>query len=409
MTDQLDTEIEGEPANIREVSRWVGGDLAGGLDTMATEVGNHRRNVAGDWQGEAADGFAGRAQTLVRKADEGVTISHAVATVLDTLADELRDAKQDMAEVRSTARNGDLTVTGFVIVKPGPQPPSAGDLPADATPQESDSWHRRNDAVIAYNAQIDVWNSCVTLSDAAFQRWLDALEAAGRAWETHDSQYVGLTAQLLSAGTQLELVRRTNPIMVGQVDDMLLRAQQLRDHAAAMVRPDGRFVGDRAHYFDLLEQADRLDEAHPSARARLPNWEIPRGVTRAFWALDVLAAGYGIHSDWEEEGATQAIVSNAVPAVAAIAAGAASGAALGGVIGTFIPVPGVGTAAGVVVGAVVGTMVGAFTSGAVDSLFESGADTLGDWGNAVVDGFDEIGDTFGSIGEGVGDVFDSIF
>ena len=409
MTDQLDTEIEGEPANIREVSRWVGTDLAGGLDTMATEVGNHRRNVAGDWQGEAADGFAGRAQTLVRKTDEGVTISRAVATVLDTLADELRDAKQDMAEVRSTARNGDLTVTGFVIVKPGPQPPSAGDLRADATPQESDSWHRRNDAVIAYNAQVDVWNSCVTLSDAAFQRWLDALEAAG-----------------ICLGDPRLAVRRTDrPAALGrgpararpaddpdhgrEVDDMLLRAQQLRDHAAAMVRPDGRFVGDRAHYFDLLEQADRLDEAHPSARARLPNWEIPRGVTRAFWALDVLAVGYGIHSDWEEEGATQAIVSNAVPAVAAIAAGAASGAALGGVIGTFIPVPGVGTAAGVVVGAVVGTIVGAFTSGAVDSLFDSGADTLGDWGNAVVDGFEEIGDTFGSIGEGVGDVFDSIF
>ena len=46
---------------------------------------------------------------------------------------------------------------------------------------------------------------------------------------------------------------------------------------------------------------------------------------------------------------------------------------------------------------------------AIDSLFDSGADTLGDWGNAVVDGVDEIGETFGSIGEGVGDVFDSIF
>ena len=409
MTDQLDTEIEGEPANIREVSRWVGTDLGGGLDTMATEVGNLRRNVAGDWQGEAAEGFAGRAQTLVRKVDEGVTISHSVATVLDTLDNELRKAQQDMAQVRSTARDGDLTVTGSVIAKPVPQPPSAGDLSVDATPQESDTWHRRNDAVIAYNAQIEVWNSCVTLSDEAFQRWLDALEAASSAWETHDSQYVGLTAQLLSAGTQLELVRRTTPIMVGQVDDMLLRAQQLRAHAGAMVGPDGRFAGDRAHYFDLLDQADRLDDAHPSARARLPNWEIPRGVTRAFWALDVVAMGDGIHSDWEEEGATQAIVSNAVPTVAAIAAGAASGAALGGVIGTFIPVPGAGTAAGVVVGAVVGTVVGAFTSGAIDSLFDSGADTLGDWGNAVVDGVDEIGETFGSIGEGVGDVFDSIF
>lgn len=409
MSAQLDTEIEGEPANIREVSRWMRSDLGGGLDEMATDVGNQRRNVSGDWQGEAADAFAERAQTLVRATDQGVTISQAVATDLETLANALRDAQQDMADVRTTARDGDLTVNGFVILEPGAAPPSAGDLPTDATPQESEDWHRRNDAVIAHNAKVEVWNSCVTLTDEAFQRWLDALEAAGNAWETHDSAYVGLTAQLMSAGAQLELVRRTNPIMVGEVDDMLLRAQQLRDHAASMLGPDGRLVGDRAHYYELLEEADRLDDAHPSARGRLPNWEIPRGVTRAFWALDVLAAGYGIHSDWEEEGPTQAIVSNAVPAIASIAAGAASGAALGGVIGTFIPVPGVGTAAGVVVGAVVGTVVGAFTSGAIDSLFDSGADTLGDWGNAVVDGVEEVGDTFAAVGEGVGDVFDSIF
>ncbi len=409
MSDQLDTEVKGEPGNIREVARWVRSDLGGGLDAMATDVGDQRRNVAGDWQGEAAEAFAERAQTLVRKTDEGVTISHAVATDLDILANALRDAKQDMADVRTTARDGDLTVSGFVIHQPGPAPAPAGDVPVDATPQESEDWQRRNNAVIAHNARVEVWNTCVPLADEAFQRWLDALEAAGGAWESHDSAYVGLTAQLLSAGAQLELVRRANPIMIGEVDDMLVRAQQLRAHAAAMVGPDGRFVGDRAHYFDLLDEADRLDDAHPSARGRLPNWEIPRGVTRAFWALDILAAGYGIHSDWEEEGPTQAIVSNAVPALASIAAGAASGAALGGAIGTFIPVPGVGTAAGVVVGAVVGTAVGAFTSGAIDSLFDSGADSLGDWGDAVVDGVEEIGDTVGAIGEGVGDVFDSIF
>ena len=48
MSAQLDTEIEGEPANIREVSRWMRSDLGGGLDAMATDVGNQRRNVSGD-------------------------------------------------------------------------------------------------------------------------------------------------------------------------------------------------------------------------------------------------------------------------------------------------------------------------------------------------------------------------
>ena len=193
----------------------------------------------------------------------------------------------------------------------------------DATPQESEDWHRRNDAVIAHNAKVEVWNSCVTLTDEAFQRWLDALEAAGNAWETHDSAYVGLTAQLMSAGVQLELVRRTNPIMVGEVDDMLLRAQQLRDHAASMLGPDGRLVGDRAHYYELLEEADRLDDAHPSARAGgCPTGRSREASPAPSGAWDVLAAGYGIHSDWEEEGPTQGIVSNAVPAIASISAGA---------------------------------------------------------------------------------------
>lgn len=83
--------------------------------------------------------------------------------------------------------------------------------------------------------------------------------------------------------------------------------------------------------------------------------------------------------------------------------------AAGAVVGSFIPAPGVGTAAGVVVGAGVGLVVGSFTSGAIDSLFESGADSLGDVGDAVSDGLDEIGDTVGGLVEGAGEVFDSIF
>ena len=54
-------------------------------------------------------------------------------------------------------------------------------------------------------------------------------------------------------------------------------------------------------------------------------------------------------------------------------------------------------------------VVGVFTYGVVDSLFDSGADMLGDWGRAVADGGDEVVDTIGTVTAGVGDVFDSIF
>ncbi len=405
----LDTEIEGEVANVRAVARWLRQDLRTGFDDLATTVAQQRTDAAGDWQGEAGTAFSGRARELAQSGDDGASITGHVATLVDDLAEDMRTAKDAMADVRAAAREGDLVVDGFTVRNPGDGPPSAGQSPApDATPSEWDAWEARDAAVRRHNLKVEVWNQCVEDATAAWDAWQRALEAGASAWQRHDSAYVGLSGQLISAGIQLELIRRATPHLTGEVDRMLTRAAELRAHADALRTPDGR-VTDPGRVYDLLDEADRLDDAPPSARRALSNWELPKGLTRGLWVIDIATAGYSIVSDWEEEGPAQAITSNAVPAAASILAGTASGAYLGGVVGSFIPIPGVGTAAGVVVGAAVGTVVGAFTSGAIDSLFDSGADTLGDWGGAVVDGVEEVGETFSAIGEGVGDVFDSIF
>lgn len=407
MTD-LDTEIKGEPGNIRSVAQWFRRDLKGGFGDLGAAVAVQRTSATGDWEGDAATAFGGRALTLVEASDDGASTSGRVATLVGDLAEDLRSAQESMADVRARARGGDLVVTGFLVRNPGAAPPSAGTLPADATLAEATAWERADQAVRDHNAKVEVWNTCVELANKAHQRWLDALEAAAGAWQKQDSEYVGLSAQLLSAGIQLELIRRTTPILAADVDALLDRANELRSHADALKSPDGTVV-DHQRYYDLLDEADRLDDAHPGGRSALSNWELPKGLTRGLWVLDVAAAGYGINSDWDEEGPAQAIVSNAAPAAASIGAGILAGAATGAVVGSFVPVPGVGTAAGVVVGAGVGLVVGAFTSGAVDSLFDSGADTLGDWGGAVADGFEEVGDTVGGVIDGAGEVFDSIF
>ena len=407
MTD-LDTEIKGEPGNLRSVSQWFRQDLKGGFDDLGAEVAVQRTAATGDWDGEAATAFGGRAQTLVESSDEGASISRQVATLVGDLADDLKTAQDSMADVRSKAQGGGLTVSGLWVRNPGAGPPSAGTLLPDATPAESTAWGQADQAVRDHSAKVEVWNTCVESAHQAHQKWLDTLEAAAGAWQKHDSQYAGISAQLLSAGIQLELIRRTTPILAGGVQDLLDRADELRNHADALKAPDGT-VMDHQRYYDLLDEADRLDAAHPGARSGLSNWELPKGLTRGLWALDVAAAGFGIHSDWDEEGPTQAIVSNAAPAAASIGAGILAGAATGAVVGSFIPIPGVGTAAGVVVGAGIGLVAGAFTSGAVDSLFDSGADSLGDWGGAVADGFEEVGATVGGVIDGAGEVFDSIF
>lgn len=400
----LDTEIEGSAAAIRSVSTWLRADLGAGFSDLGDTVSAHRSAARGDWDGEAATAFVSRAAALATAADEGAGTSTALAADVDALATALNNAHEAMAGVRSLAASGGLVVDGFLVRNPGPGPSRSGPGP-DATPAQADAW---DEVVRRHKERVRTWNRCVDDANGAWDRWQAALDAAGSAWARHDTRYVNISAQLLSAGVQLELIRRSTPILAAEVDSMLTRAAELRAHADALRTPDGR-VTDPGRFYDLLDEADRLDDAHPAARGNLPSWELPRGLTRALWTLDVAAAGYGIYSDWDEEGPTQAIVSNAVPATASIASGVLAGAAAGGAIGTLIPVPGLGTAAGVVVGAGVGLVVGSFTSGAIDSLFESGADSLTDLGDAVSDGLSEVGDTLGSVGEGAGEVFDAIF
>ncbi len=406
----LDTEITGTPAAIRSIEAWLRQDLKTGFDDFGEEVNRQRRSAGGDWQGETATAFAGRTQTLVGSADDGVTVTGKVATLVGDLADDLMAAQGDMQSVRGTARTGGLDVVGFVVQNPGGGPAGAGQSPGpDATPHEAAAWEERNQAVVDHNAKVEVWGTCVELANEAWLRWQAALEAGARSWTEHDVIYFGLSGQFLSVGAQLDLVRRATPILAGEVDDLLTSAAELRNHAALIGAGDRVAPVDRAHYYDLLKEADRLEDSHPARARGLSNWELPKGLTRGLWAIDVATAGYGIYSDWDDEGPAQAITSNAVPAVTSIAAAALAGAATGAVVGSFIPVPGVGTAFGIVVGAGFGAAVGVFTSGAVDSLFDSGADTLGDWGDAVVDGRDDVKDLFSPIGDGIDNAFDAIF
>ncbi|WP_163509596.1 hypothetical protein [Fodinicola acaciae] len=78
----------------------------------------------------------------------------------------------------------------------------------------------------------------------------------------------------------------------------------------------------------------------------------------------------------------QAVVANTAGLLASVGAGAAVGTVIGGPVGT-------------IVGAGVGLVAGAFTSGAVNSLFEHGATHIG---TALEDGATSVGDTFGGFG-----------
>jgi hypothetical protein len=197
------------------------------------------------------------------------------------------------------------------------------------------------------------------------------------------------------------------PVLIKQSEWMSTRAIELRNHANALKNADDIIPeGSRGHFYRLLDEATDLETRAPQVYDDAKNFKLPKGVGRSLGVLGLAATGFAIHEDMEEgESATQATVSN----VAGMGASIAAGAYIGGAIGTAIPVPVVGTVTGVVVGAVVGTAVGAFTSGAIDSLWDSGLDSLGDAGQAVEDGWNEIKDTGEAVGDLASDAWNAVF
>jgi hypothetical protein len=402
----LETAIDGSPASIRSVSTWLRKDFGAASDDLATSVFRQRSRAASDWQGEAGTAFQTRAGALADAGDVLRGTTGSIAGRLDTLAQALQQAQADMETVRSDARAGGLTVSGTVVHDPGPAPPEAGTLAADATPAESQRWHDADRKVREHNAKVEAWNHANERAQAVFKAWAQALTDSASAWQEYDDKLVGVSADFLTSAAEIALIAKTVPILVRQSEEYLTQAAQLRAHANALVSPDGTVV-DQQRFYQLLDEADDLEHMRaPAAYGDAVRFELPKGVGRALGILGVAATGYGIYDDIQSgESPAQATVSN----VAAFGTSIAAGAYIGGVVGTAIPVPVLGTVTGVVVGAAVGTVVGAFTSGVIDGAWENGLDSLGDAGDAVMDGVDEVADTGKAIGGLAEDAWNAIF
>lgn len=404
----LDTTVDGSPGSIRAVATWLRADFGAAADELASTVHTQRSRAASDWQGLAGQAFQARANTLAEAADEAQAAAGRAAATVDDVAAALTKAHNEMDTVLANARAGGLDVVGSVVRHPGVAPPEAGPGLVDATPAETRSWQARNDAVIDYNAKVAAWNTANAQASRVFAEWDLALTDGATAWQRWDKELTGVTADLLTAGVQIELIRRVVPVLVAQSEYFKTRAGELRTSAEALKGPGGTVHDvNRQRFYDLLDEADDLERVRaPAAYDDAVKFKLPKGVSRALGVLGVVATGFAIHEDMEEgESAAQATVSN----VAGMGASIAAGALVGGAIGTAIPVPILGTVTGVVVGAVVGTVVGAFTSGAIDSVWENGMDDLGDAGGAVMDGIGEVADTGAAIGDLAGDAWDAIF
>lgn len=403
----LDTRIDGTPASIRAVGRWLKDSFGDQAETMATSVFRARSDASGAWEGDASTAFGDRAKVLANAADSARDSAVLAEQDVETLAVALRRALDDMQAVRTAASTASLTVVGTVVHDPGGRLVLTGDKPGpDSTPQERTTFEKLTTRVSTQNAKVDAFETAVTDADAVFTTWADAIENASAAWVKWDKELSSLTADFITAAASTALVLKVSPILMKQSQFYVSSAARLRAHTAAMTSPGGRVL-DAKQFYRLLDDADDQLARAAQLADDAKNFKIPKGIGRGLGILGLVATGYSIHEDMEEgESAPQAVTSNVGGLLAGMGAGALAGAPIGAAIGTAIPIPGVGTAAGLVVGTVVGTVVGAFSSGVIDSMFENGVDNVG---AALGAGVEEVANLGEAVGDLASDAWNSIF
>jgi hypothetical protein len=415
----VNARIEGAPATIRGVSAWLRDTLARAAND-AESTGVHQRDHAAEvWTGDASSAAQGRIGTLASRTGTLGSTATGTARALDTLATALDDEQAEMARALTVAAAGGLQVSGTVITSPTPAQAVAA-LPADATPAEAETYRRDMAAHDLAVQRAGTWDVVVGIVDGALARWRQALADASATWDANAGNLVGLTNDLLSTGVEASAVVAVSRFAAQGAQIHAAEAAKLAQHLDDLA-PGGRVTTSPGHWYDLYDRMRAQTALADDATRAGANARVPVALGRGLLVLGVAATGYGIYDDMQNgESGAQAAVSNGVGFGASLLAGAGAGAATGAIVGTFIPVPVVGTVAGAVVGTVVGTAAGLITSGAIDSMWENGVDSIGDVGTAIADGWDEltgtvgdagdvIGDAAGAVGDTVKDAWDAIF
>lgn len=396
----IDTHLDGRPGDLRAVASWLRGEFRSSLDTLATDSYRARSTMSDAWQGEGGTAFHGRVTTLASATDEVASSAGSSASTVDGLAASLDHALDGMTAARAKARGAGLEVDGFLIMEPDPVPSATP--PVDPTPAEAADHEAAVAAVKRYNELVAAYDAVAADVQGYLDDWRSATESAVDSWNSQDANLVGVAGNFITTGVTTPLLMKVSSVLAGEAAEQLKLASQLADHADALT-PNGVLLGDRAHYYGLLDDAKLAEARAAQAAAAAEDPKLPKGITRAGGILGVLTTGYGIHSDLEDgESTEQAVASNVGGMVAGIAAGAGTGAAVGAAVGSVVP--GAGTAVGAVAGTVIGTGVGIVTSGAIDSMYENGVESIGDVGDAIVDGGEELVDT----GEAIVDIGEDV-
>lgn len=395
----LDTKIEGTPADAYAISSWLESSLGAGTEDLATSVFRQRSVARSDWEGKAGSAFDDRATTLGKSADEISGQVKTVARKIDTLAGKLESAQKRMESICATAAGAGLTVSGTVIHHPGPAPAEAGPAPGPGADSSAvDSWNAANDAVSAYNKKIDAWNTAVSDADDTRSSLDEELKAHEEEIAELRRSFVHITGDFLQETTTAALELKHGSILAKQSQWLKELAEQQRGHAQYLVDKDGKVL-DPKKFYELQDAARDADYGSSKLASEVKTGaELPKGVSNSLLVIGAAATAYNTYDEIKHgENPTEAVVANGVGFGASVLAGTE----VGGTVGTFIGGP-VGTVVGAGVGALTGVVVGAFTTGAITSAWDHAGEGIGAIGEGIKGGVDDVENTLVGTGEAIG-------
>ncbi|MFI6433217.1 hypothetical protein [Rhodococcus oryzae] len=383
----IDTRIDGNPESIRAAASWLRTSLATETTSAVDQLYKARNLADAGWDGTAGDGFVARSTDSASKADELAAVIGEQAQAFDNSAADLQRSQDEMRAVRNAAAAAGLTVVGGVIEDPGPAPVDRGPAPSGDSVLALATHAEAVAQVERHAALVRAYEVAQHGADAANEVWKLVVQARANAWNDLNQKWFFVVGDLLNGvGAAFAAWNTSTMLKHAQFVD----ADALKYLNLARTAPAGTPAAVVYRDFDLsrtlAREADEIAEAAVQSETKAG-----RVGFRLGGGLAVASVVYDIANDKPVE---QAVVSGAAGFGASVAIGAAAG--------TFIPVPVLGTA----VGAVGGAAVGLFTSGVVDSIYQNGADDLGD---ALGDGVDAVADTGKAVGGLARDGWNAVF
>ena len=351
MSTSINTEVKGEPTEVRALASDLRRSAEPVLSRAADSLVCARRDAEDAWRSPAGEAFSSIVHQTILPTDGLAEFLRHAADGLDLLAGEVEEAQRQMEEVRLEAAGAGLTVTGQLIEHPGPPALDPGPLPADADSSAIAEHDRLTEAYDAQNRKIDAFTRAAGHVSEIRSKEANAASAWSNLVGDKQNRTLGFTAVGFGLDTAQGEAKLRGRKHLARAHELSGLAKTMRSARPSLTNLDERLALSRATRAIIGDAADAQKAWRSSTR-------LGQTMGRAGGALAVGGIAYDIpvlDRPWH-----QAVISGGAGFGASVAAGA--------LVGTAFPVPVVGTA----IGAAAGAAAGIYASGVVDDLFDGG-------------------------------------